>query len=157
MKKNYIALVMLLVSTISGGWILSGCSSDSGQSGPKQVVIRMFGAMEKNDKGALTRLLDLPTLMNNIREDYALQSDTARTFTSPQQILEDLTDSGLTKTRWFSYQRIINSTEISGETATVEVTFVDKAHSKAYLTKFGLHKVDGKWRIYSFKTEDRPS
>ena len=43
------------------------------------------------------------------------------------------------------------------ETATVEVTFVDKVNSKAYLTKFGLHKVNGKWRIYSFKTENQPA
>lgn len=157
MKKNNVAVIMLLLSIMAGGWILSACSSDTGQSGPKQVVIQMFGAMEKNDKAALTRLLDLPTLMNNIREDYSLHSDSARVFTSPQQILDDLTDSGLTKTRWFSYQRIINGTEINDETATVEVTFVDKPNSKAYLTKFGLHKVDAKWRIYSFKTEDQPS
>ncbi len=147
----------MLVLMVSSGWIFTGCSSDADQSAPKQTVISMFGAMEKNDKAALTRLLDLSALMQNIREDYALNTDSARTFTSPQQILEDLTDSGLTKTRWFSYQRIINKSDVMDETATVEVTFVDKVNSKAYLTKFGLHKVNGKWRIYSFKTENQPA
>ena len=130
---------------------LSGCSS-SVSSTPKGVVMAMFGAMEKNDKATLAHLLDLPTLMKNINEDYALQSDSPRVFTSPQQILEDLTDSGLTKTRWFSYQRILNKTEVTYKTATVEVTFVDKENSKGYRTKFGLHKVNGKWKIYSFKS-----
>ncbi|NOY88938.1 MAG: hypothetical protein GXO93_06045 [FCB group bacterium] len=130
---------------------LSGCSS-SILSTPKGVVMAMFGAMQKDDKATLAHLLDLPILMKNINEDYALQSDSPRVFTSPQQILEDLTDGGLTKTRWFSYQRVINKTEVSGETAIVEVTFVDKQNSKGYRTNFGLHKVNGKWKIYSFKS-----
>jgi hypothetical protein len=73
-------------------------------------------------------------------------------FTSPEQILEDLTGDGLTKRRWFSLQRIINKVDVTGETATVEVTFVDKERSKAYLTRFGVHVVNGKWKVYSFKT-----
>jgi hypothetical protein len=63
-----------------------------------------------------------------------------------------LTDDGLTKTRWFSYQRIVNKSFIDGEAATVEVTFVDKEKSVGYRTKFGLHKINNKWRVYSFKT-----
>ena len=69
----------------------------------------------------------------------------------------NLTGEGLTKTRWFSYQRIIGDTEVMGESATVEVTFVDKENSRGYLTKFGLHVVNGKWKIYSFKTFQDPS
>jgi hypothetical protein len=152
-RHRWVGLVLLLGLTSAA---LSGCSS-SGPSDPKQAVIAMFGAMEKNDMGALAHLLDLAKLMENVNEDYALQSDNPRVITNPKQILEDLTGEGLTKKRWFSYQRIINKTELMGETATVEVTFVDKEQSKAYLTKFGLHIVNGKWKIYSFKTyQDRP-
>ena len=70
---------------------------------------------------------------------------------SPQQILEDLTEDGQTKRRWFSLQRIVNQAAIDGSTATVEVTFVDKDASKGYRTKFGLHIVNSKWKIYSFR------
>ncbi|MFQ6007954.1 MAG: hypothetical protein ACE5K8_03290 [Candidatus Zixiibacteriota bacterium] len=108
--------------------------------------------MEKNDKAALAHLLDLAELMRGSYEDYALQIDSPRVFTNPEQILDDLTGDGLTKRRWFALQRIINKVDVMGETATVEVTFVDKESSKAYLTKFGLHVVNGKWKIYSFKT-----
>ena len=110
--------------------------------------------MEKNDQAALTYLLDLPELMRNINEDYALQTDSPRVFTNPQQVLEDLTGDGVTKKTWFSLQRIVSKTKITGdETAFVEITFVNKEKSTAYLTKFGLHKINGKWKIYSFKTE----
>ncbi len=140
-------LLLLLVFTVS----MIGCSNTS-YNQPKQVVISMFGAMEKDDKAALAYILDLPELMKITNDDYALNSDNPRMFTSPQQILEDLTEDGKTKTRWFSYQRIINKEEITGSTAMVEVTFVDKDKSQAYMVKFGLHIVNEKWKIYSFNT-----
>jgi hypothetical protein len=126
--------------------------SNSAPKDPKSAVIAVFGAMEKNDKAALAHLLDLAELMRGSNEDYALQTDSPRVFTNPEQILDDLTGDGLTKRRWFALQRIINKVDVMGETAAVEVTFVDKEHAKAYLTTFGLHVVNGKWKIYSFKT-----
>lgn len=131
---------------------LGGCSGSPSQSDPRKVVISMFGAMEKNDQGTLARLLDLPALMKNTQSDYAMQTDSPRVFSSPKEILDDLTDDGKTKKRWFSYQRIVNQAEVSGDHATVEVTFVDKAASKGYMTQFGLQRENGKWRIYSFNT-----
>lgn len=156
--KRFSKLFRLTTLTLTASMILTasmmlpiiGCEG-YGQNSPKQVVIGLFGAMEKDDKAALAHLLDLAALMQNIDTDYALSGDDKpRVFSSPQQILEDLTENGLTKTRWFSMQRIINDVEILGETATVEVTFVDKKASKGYTTKFGLHTKNGKWKIYSF-------
>ncbi len=144
--------VIITLLCIGSSALIVGCSS-SGSSDPKSAVIALFGAMERDDKAALTHVLDLPALMNTYSDDYALQTDEPRVFTSPQQILEDLTGDGLTKRRWFAMQRIINKVQVTGESATVEVTFVDKAESKGYLTKFGLHVVNEKWKIYSFKTE----
>jgi hypothetical protein len=120
------------------------------------AVISFFGAMEKDDKAALAHLLDLAELMKTINEDYALQTDSPRVFATPLEILDDLTGEGQTKTRWFKLQRIIGATQLTGEVATVEVTFVDKQGSKGYRTKFGLHVVNGKWKIYSFKTIQEP-
>jgi hypothetical protein len=133
--------------------LLAACGGDS-QSDPRKVVMAMFGAMEKNDQATLARLLDLAELMKNTDTDYSMQTDEPRVFTNPKAVLDDLTNEGKTKARWFAHQRIVNQAEIMGDHATVEVTFVDKGASKGYITKFGLHKVNDKWRIYSFKTED---
>ena len=149
MKKSPAIIFALILSVVIMN--IAGCSSTDTPD-PKKTVISLFGAMEKNDQAALTYLLDLPELMKSINEDYALQTDKPRVFTNPEQILDDLTGDGLTKKRWFSLQRIINKSHITGETATVEVTFVDKEKSKAYLTKFGLRLVNGTWKIFSFKT-----
>lgn len=139
-----------LVAVLALSSVLVGCESNK-QTDPKQTVIALFGAMEKDDKAALTRILDLAELMQTINEDYALQTNNPRTFSNPQEILDDLTGEGKTKQAWFSLQRIINKTDIQGDVATVEVTFVDKERSRGYMTRFGLHKKNDKWRIYSFK------
>ncbi|MFH1686859.1 MAG: hypothetical protein ABIE70_04985 [bacterium] len=140
------AIVFLLAMMVTG-------CSDDGPPDPKKTVIAVFGAMDNNDQAALTYHLDLPELMKSFNEDYALQTDSPRVIHNPQEILNDLTDDGQTKRVWFGMQRIIGKAEITGEsTATVEVTFVDKARSKGYLTRFGLHMVNGRWKVYSFKT-----
>lgn len=146
-KRNSSAIVIVLILALL---MFASCSSES-EPDPKATVIKLFGAMEKDDQAALTGILDLQELMKTQNEDYALNSDSVRQFTSVQQILDDLTYDGKTKTRWFSLQRIIASTEINGDVANVQVTFVDKSRSKGYITKFGLHLVNGKWRIFSFK------
>lgn len=146
-----IATVLLFV--LCAG-MLVGCGNDAGD--PKQTVIQMFGAMQRDDRAALTGLLDLPALMMMTDEDYSLQTDAPRMFHSPNEILDDLTGEGATKQRWFSYQRIIGDTNLDDNVATVEVTFVDKENSIGYLTRFGLHIINGKWRIYTFKTVEEP-
>ena len=144
-------LVSLIALSIA---LLAVSCTSSGPAGPRAAVIELFGAMEKNDQAALAHLLDLSALMKNSEFDYALKTeDEPRQFTSPIEILEDMTGEGLTKKRWFSLQRIVNKVEFFGETATVEVTFIDKNSSKSYLTKFGVHVVNEKWKIYTFKVE----
>ena len=147
MMRSIICLFVVAITALAG---VTGCESNN-QVDPKQTVIALFSAMEKDDKAALTRILDLAELMQTINEDYALQTNNPRKFSNPQEILDDLTGEGQTKKTWFSLQRIINRTDIQGDVATVEVTFVDKEQSRGYMTRFGLHKTNGKWRIYSFK------
>lgn len=153
MFNRSIGVVTSLLVILAAG-MLVGCGDDYGD--PKQTVIQMFGAMQRDDRAALTGLLDLPALMMMTDEDYSLQTDSPRLFHSPDEILDDLTGDGDTKVRWFSYQRIIGDTNLDGEVATVEVTFVDKENSRGYLTRFGLHIINGKWRIYTFKTVQEP-
>ena len=143
--------LVFLVVVIAGAMLMTACGGTD-LSDPRQTVISLFGAMEKDDEAALTHLLDLPELMRQSQEDYAVQRDKAREFTNPEQVLQDLTGDGETKQIWFAHQRIVANAQVIGETATVEVTFVDKEESQGYRTKFGLHLKNGEWRIFSFKT-----
>lgn len=142
---------ILIAGLITLAVLVAGCGETSADD-PKKVVIALFGAMEQNDQARLSHLLDMRELMKSTGEDYALTGGKPRVFSDPRELLDDLTNDGETKRRWFSMQRIVNKAEIIDETAFVEVTFVDKESSRGYRTKFGLRKSRGKWKIYSFKT-----
>lgn len=90
-------MVTMLAVVVMAVSLLVGCGGSSSPDTPKAAVIAMFGAMERDDKAALAHLLDLPELMRETGRDYSLGSDSARVFTSPQEILEDMTGDGLTK------------------------------------------------------------
>jgi len=149
-----VAVLVVLAAICVGG-----CGSGEDDiPDPKETVVALFGAMDRDDQAAIPYVLDLEEMMKNIQTDYALSLDSARVFHSPEEIIADLTFEGRTKKRWFSFQRIVNKANvIDANTATVDVTFVDKEASKAYISRFGLHMVNGKWKIYSFNTiQQRP-
>lgn len=146
-KKSSVSGVFLVLVLIG---LTVSCGSGDGGS-PKDVVIKLFGAMERDDRAAIVHVVDLPELMSKEREDYALQTDRPRIFYNPEELLDDLTGDGLTKTRWFAMQRVIGQTQISGDSATVEVSFINKTTDVQYYTKFGLHKKNNRWKIYSFR------
>jgi hypothetical protein len=148
---NYhLAVTILFLAAL----LINGCGSDTGADTPKEAVIGLFGAMDKDDRGAVFHLLDMSALMGKETEDYALQSDEPRIFHNPEEILDDLTGDGLTKKRWFAMQRVIGHTELFGDSATVEVSFIDKSTETQYFTKFGVRVVNGRWKIYSFRKVD---
>jgi hypothetical protein len=142
---------LLISALVTIAIIGAGCANQESLS-PKEVVIKLFGAMERNDRAVIPNLVNLVSLMSNRDQDYALNTDSPRVFVNPEDILDDLTGEGLTKARWFSMQRVIGETEMSGDTAYVEVSFIDKRTNVQYYNKFGLQKSNGIWRIFSFKT-----
>ncbi|MDZ4722961.1 MAG: hypothetical protein SGI97_03525 [candidate division Zixibacteria bacterium] len=151
MKKQGIKWIGICAIFSIFSALMFSCSQNA-QSDPREVVIALFGAMEKNDDAALFHLLDVPELMKNKESDYSLNTDEPRVFHNPQDVVKDLMDGGLTKERWFAYQRIIGKASITGDAGSVDVMFVDKDKSQGYRTRFGVHKVGESWKIYSFKT-----
>lgn len=145
------AIIILIVP-----WLvlfLSGCGSkvDTDQN-PRRIVIKMLKAMEDNDREKLAYYLDFSTLLKPGNRDYALQMDSVRQFQTPDDILDDLSEDGLTYERWMAMQRIVANDSITpgGDTAFVEVSFISKETNKQYYNKWGLCKKNKIWKIFSF-------
>jgi hypothetical protein len=135
--------------------IMAGCSNKiNTESDPRRAVIKMFQAMETNDRTTLAHFLDFETLLKAQENDYALQMDTARSFADPEEILDDLLEGGLTYQRWMALQRVVGSASQQNDSALVEVSFINKETSKQYYNKFGLRKVNDVWKIYSFSVKE---
>jgi len=132
--------------------IVAGCSSGPNTSSdPTKVVVQMFRAIEDNNREKLAHFLDFPALMTPTGSDYALNLDSARRFSNPEDILNDLLPGGQTYESWKDLQKIVNKTITqSDDSALVEVTFNNKQTGRAYRTAFGLDKINDVWKIYSF-------
>lgn len=149
-------LVVLAVLCVIG--VLVACSSKNVNTSndPRKVVIQFFNAMNDNDTASLAHYLDFKALMNTDGVDYALSTnDAPRVFNAPQDILHDLVDGGLTKQRWFAFQRIVGNATQGADSALVEVSFINKEINKQYLTYFGLRRLHDNWVIYSFKASKK--
>ncbi len=146
MRKSIVLLIPAILL------IVAGCSSGPNTSSdPSKVVVNMFRAIQDNDRDKLAHYLDFPALMTPTGSDYALNMDTARKFTNPEEILDDLLPGGQTYEAWKDLQKIVNKTiSQSPDSALVEVTFNDKQTGRAYRTAFGLDKINDVWKIYSF-------
>jgi hypothetical protein len=138
MRKIYVLLAPVILL------IIAGCSSGPNTSSdPRKVVLNMFRAIQDDDRGKLAHYLDFPALMTPTGRDYALNLDTARTFNSPEQVLDDLLPGGETYSHWNNLQKIVNRViSQSADTALVEVSFINKETSTQYYTIFGLDKIN---------------
>lgn len=152
MRKFAVILVLVTLA------LIQGCSSKGDRDpDPRQVVLNMLREMEKGDeeaRKALVHYLDFPSLLMPRKGDYALQMDSVRSFRNPEAILDDLTEGGLTRERWLSMQRVVGGTEQTGDSALVEVSFNNKNTGTQYYNKWGLRKINGLWKVYSFHTLD---
>jgi len=147
LRNTFLLLPALLI-------IVAGCNSASNDaSGPREAVIKMFRAIENNDRETLAHYLDFQTLLKPGKVDYALTMDSARTFNNPNEILDDLLEGGLTHNRWQALQRVVGSGSQLNDSAQVEVSFINKETNTQYYNMFGLRKVNDVWKIYSFSVK----
>ncbi len=155
MRKSLVAVV-IMISMISILTMLSGCGGGRGNTSAEEdarrTVIRFFGAMQESDREYIAEHLDFDAVLSNTNRDYALQMDSVRTFESSEEIIDDLTEGGLTYDKWFAMQRVVNDVNAENDTALVTVSFISPETNTQYLNKWGLYRTDeGIWKIFNFK------
>jgi hypothetical protein len=127
--------------------ILTACSG----SPPDKSVYTFFDAMTQGDANELAAVLDSTVFSGT---SGAPEIDTlfagADFDTRRNRILLELTGGEL-KRLWLSKQVVVGRTRQAGDTASVEVSFVDSERKNHFLTRFGLVKKEKNWLIYSFK------
>lgn len=127
--------------------LLAACSGPP----PDRAVYTFFDAMTQGDANRMVAVLDSSFFLGN---SGALELDTlfvgAGFEARRNRILLELT-GGNVKRLWLSKQVIVGRTERRGDTAGVEVSFVDPESDRQYLTRFGLVKKWKTWRIFRFR------
>ncbi len=131
--------------------IVQGCASvGDTTTDPRRAVINMIRAMEDSERDDIAHYLDFRSIMEPGDTDYALQMDSVRVFMDIEAVLDDLTEGGLTHSRWMAMQRVVGNAEQTGDTAYVEVSFISQETGKQYYNKWGLRKLNDRWKVFSF-------
>jgi hypothetical protein len=132
----------------------AGCAGD-GHPEPKDTIKGMFGAIRTSDSTFLRMHIDLESAAADVREDLSLPAttDSAGIVRAPgEQLLGALTGEGALKTRWLQDQIVLGESWVRGDTALVEVSFIDRLTHMQYYNKMRLEFRGDHWVVTRFKT-----
>lgn len=140
--------VVMLLTLIS-----SGCTG-SGHPEPKDTIKGMFGAIRASDSTFLRTHIDLESAAAGIRDDlaYPMADSTETVPALGERLLGALTGEGVLKTRWLQDQIVLGKSWIRGDTALVEVSFIDRLTHMQYYNKMRLEFRGDHWVVTQFKT-----
>jgi hypothetical protein len=143
MLGRQVLIVMLLFA-------LASCASEPE---PRETVKHFLQSLREDTTSYdyLSQLLDLDEL---VTENSIYTYDSTMSFSANKQgLVSSLQKDGDVRTRWIKNQIILGDVEILGDTATVEVSFIDKTvvPVKQFYNKMGVHLVDGRWKVFSLR------
>ncbi len=129
-------------------------SCSSGPPAPNKVVIEFLEKdLANSDTTAILAKLDMSSLAQERKNEFIEAGDSLRAQRyTEDSLIADLTAGGELNNRWLALQIIVSGVTQKGETALVEVSFIDAKRDVQYYNKMGLEKTDKGWKIYSFKT-----
>jgi len=115
----------------------------------------MFDAMRTSDSVALAANVDLGAAAHDLRAELVgPESDT----TDPSLdwdglLLKQLTGDGHLRKRWLDDNQIVlGRSEVTGDSALVEVSFLDRVTRVQYYNKMRLHFRREHWVVTDFRT-----
>lgn len=131
-----------------------GCSS-GGRPDPKDAVRNMFEAMQKSDSVSLATNVDLGAAAHDLHSDLAGPGvDTADgSLDWGALLLKQMTGEGELRRRWLTDNQIVlGRSEITSDSALVEVSFLDRVTRVQYYNKMRLAFRQGRWVVTDFRT-----
>jgi hypothetical protein len=141
--------ILVLITALSAAALLIVCSS--GQPQPGSVVLHFVNALQGSQPIELNKYLLINQLVQEDVKEVYIYNDSLSISQNIRQFSDLFEPGGKLRKFWTSKQIVIGNSEISGDTALVEVSFIDRQTRTQFLNKWGLLKTDEGWRIFAFK------
>ncbi len=152
--RTYIRSIVTPICLGLVAGMLSGCGES--RPDPKSTVKDLFTAMRDADTTAVRSIVDLRSAATGIAEDLpAIQpADSLTVPDTAAWLLGQMTsENGRLRRRWLTDNQIVlGETEVSGDSALVEVSFLDRVTRVQYYNKMRLVYRDDRWVITHFRT-----
>lgn len=147
--KRLIQIIVLSFLLIS--IFIPSCSR---RPDPRNAVKKFIESVDQSDTTAMRELLDFRELLRASLEGISEKEKEKLLPELRQNILKDLSGEGITRMTWKNSLLVVGKSEVLGDSATVEVTYINKLSGTKNYTKMGLHFKEGRWKIYNFKSEE---
>ena len=136
-NKFFILPLLLIIS----------CSGNQ----PKNTVMTFFGAMRSADTLGIVNTVDLEKILAERKNELLSAGKTAQADSlNREKLIEELTVGNLNQV-WLKNQIVVGKTEKKGDTALVEISFIDPNTGTQYYNKMALYRKDKNWKIFAFK------
>jgi len=146
-NKRWAALAPALALVIMAFF---GCSS---QPQPKDTVMDFFAALHGDDTAMVRATVDPQRAFAAVQNDLRESGDSLATDIDwGERLVASLTGEGRLRQRWLKTQVVINKAEVFGDSATVEVSFLDQETKIYFYNKMGLVRRPERWVIVAFRT-----
>jgi hypothetical protein len=132
-------------------WLFGACCA-RGRPDPKDTLKGMFAAMEGSDSLSLVAQIDLASAAQSVRGDLDSATATGGRPDWGGLLLASLTGEGRLRKRWLENQIVLGESQVLGDSALVEVSFLDRLTRVQYYNKMRLVYRDGRWVVTSFRT-----
>ncbi|MCK4404227.1 MAG: DUF4878 domain-containing protein [candidate division Zixibacteria bacterium] len=118
---------------------------------PRVVVMDFIEAVNKADTASIEKYLDLDRFTQEKLKELP-DTQRVKVFAGvKEQLWSNFLGSGSTRLRWQNKMIVVDKEEIEGDSARVDVTFVDQKTGITKYTKARLYKKDNRWWIYYIK------
>lgn len=140
MKKTFIILL--------GVPILLAFFACSKSPSPRVVVMDFIEAVNQDDTASIEKYMDFNRFAQEKIKELPEGSTQKFTPQYKEQLVNSYLGNGLTRLDWQNRWIVVNDEKIMGDSATVEVTFMDQKTGLADYTHARLYKKNKKWIMY---------
>ncbi len=141
--------ILILLLFVSAASILVVCGS--GEPQPRSEVLDFVNALHKNQPIDLNNYLDMNQIVREDAANVYIYNDSLTLPENIQRFTDLFEPGGRLRQLWTNMQIVIGDTEVRGDTALVEVSFIDRQTRRQFYNKWGLIRTGEGWRIFAFK------
>ncbi|OQX92754.1 MAG: hypothetical protein B6D58_01260 [candidate division Zixibacteria bacterium 4484_95] len=128
--------------------IIISCNS---QPSPKDVTFEFIAAVLDGDTTTILQYLDLERMAERKMKDIVLKDSILNPADFKAEILSELTGLGQTRNQWKNQRILVNKEIVRGDSAEVEMTFIDQFTGTIKYSMVYLHHKDNRWLVYFYK------
>lgn len=128
------------------GCALVGCGP---QETPRKATFDFIFAVLDGDSLGIERRLDLDAMVAKRMAEFP-PADTITPEKLRRTLIGNLTGNGGTRMFWKNQRIVINQEFINGDSAQVEMTFIDQTTGKMEYSMVYLYRSQGRWRVYFY-------